>query len=263
MPSVAVVLAAGALAVLTVACGYGLRFLLLVLVAAAACALGRWRASRATYGGAAPRATVAAFTDGLGWEERLAWLEMPKYTETGSKQLALPDDLRDDLQSWYRDAPREPEERNGHLSGDVNITSLAGTDLEDRLRTFLQDELERWTGQSDLQWTNSYGPREYRRGATLAAHSDRIRSHAISAIVYVDAEELEEPWPLQFVPNNADPEDSVIEVFVRPGAEVLLYESTLPHGRVTPLKGEAFAATFFHWSPQGWRKRAEKLVGPE
>lgn len=207
--------------------------------------------------------SVADFTKGLGEEERVAWLQMPKYTATGSLQLSLPDELRDDLQVWYRAQPKEPEETNAHLVGDIHICSLAGTELETRLRDFLQEELERWTGQTGLIWTNSYGPREYRAGATLAAHSDRIRSHAVSAIVYVDSEELEEPWALQFVPRDASPQDAVLEVFVRPGAEVLLYESTLPHGRITPLKGRAFAATFFHWAPKGWRERAEELVGPE
>ena len=211
----------------------------------------------------ATKMSVAEFTAGLGEEERVACLQMPKYTTTGSLQLALPDELRDDLQAWYRAQPKEAEETNAHLVGDVHICSLAGTELETRLREFLQEKLERWTGLSGLIWTNSYGPREYRAGSTLVAHSDRIRSHAISAIVYVDGEELEEPWALQFVPRDSGPQGPVLEVFFRPGAEVLLYESTLPHGRITPLKGRAFAATFFHWRPQGWRELAEGFVGPE
>lgn len=212
---------------------------------------------------AATKMSVADFTKELGEEERIAWLQMPKYTPTGSLQLALPDELREDLQAWYRAQHMEPEETNAHLVGDVHICSLGGTELETRLRYFLQEKLERWTGQSGLIWTNSYGPREYRAGATLAAHSDRIRSHAVSAIVYVESEELEEPWALQFVARDAGLNDPVLDVFVGPGAEVLLYESTQPHGRITPLKGRAFAATFFHWHPPGWRELAEGLVGPE
>ncbi len=251
--------------VLVLACACGVKpWCLILLFLCFVAVVFQLRAPRnQVFGSPAPLPTVAAFTQGLGWEERIAWEIMPKYTDTGSKQLPLPDDLRRDLQSWYRETPRDPEEPNSHLVGDVRICSLSGTQLEDRLRDFLKEELERWTGQRGLLWTNSYGPREYRRGATLAAHSDRIRSHAISAIVYVDSEEIEEPWALQFVPNNADKQDTVLEVFLRPGAEVLLYEGTLPHGRIKPLKGRAFAATFFHWAPKGWRERAEELVGRE
>lgn len=214
-------------------------------------------------GNTVPLPTVREFTAQLGHEERVAWLEMPKYTETGYKLTSLPADLRKELQAWHRATPTAPEQANGHLAGDVRLSSLASTELETRLRSFLQAELERWTGQRELLWTNSYGPREYREGASLAAHSDRIRSHAISAIVFVDAEDLRNPWPLQFVPRNAPADARVHQVFLDADADVLLYESSLPHGRIQPLQGAAFAAVFFHWAPRGWRERAEELVGAE
>ena len=110
----------------------------LACVVGAACVL--WpRCLARVFGDSSPLPTVGEFTAGLGEEERVGWLRMPKYTSTGFKQLPLPMSLRQELQEWYRNAPREPEDTNAHLVGDVRICSLAGTRVEERLR-FAQPE---------------------------------------------------------------------------------------------------------------------------
>jgi hypothetical protein len=133
--------------------------------------------------------------------------------------------------------------------------------LELRLESFLRAELERWTGAAPLTFVNSYGPRTYGRGSTLAAHGDRMRTHALSAIVFVDSRNAPGGWPLQFVPVGAAPQSRVLELSLSAGRDVLLYESTQPHGRETPLRGDSFTAVFLHWKPAGWSERVAALLG--
>lgn len=202
--------------------------------------------------------TVAELTSDLSEEERIGWLKTPRYTSTGYKLISLPSDLQAQLAFFHEAAYPEPEEPNHHLAGNVSITSIAGTALEDRLCSFLEVALSQWTHQHNMRFINSYGPRTYAQGSTLAAHCDRIRTHAVSAIVFV-SESAGRPWPLQFVSNAGE----VVDVVLSGSNNVLLYESMQPHGRVLPLEGESFTVAFFHWQPQGWKTIVDALIGPE
>ena len=207
-----------------------------------------------------PPKTVSAFTRLLSDEETLGWKQTPRYTSSGYQLGRLPLHLRQRLLEFHASASPVLEEANGHLQGKILLASLAHSDLEDMLVAFLEGLLEDWTGQGHLHFENSYGPRTYTRGATLAAHGDRIRTHALSAIVFVDASSLSQPWALQFVANGTEGDDPVREVFLGENADVLLYESTQPHGRVDPLDGDAFSAVFLHWSPPGWKESVDALL---
>ena len=203
---------------------------------------------------------VADFTAALSHEELAGWQRMPRHSATGWRTQALPDALARELRDWHASAARRPEAAGPHLLGDVEVASLAGSGLELRLRAFLEARLLAWTGLRELEWSNSYGPRTYRRGASLAAHGDRLATHALSAIVWVDERRADAPWPLQIVPVGASGADAVQEVALGPGREVLLYESTQPHGRVRPLRGDAYTVVFFHWRPRGWQQAAARVL---
>lgn len=207
--------------------------------------------------------SVGELTRALSEEERIGWMRTPRYTDTGHKIVTLPPELRRKLLHFHLSSAPQPEEGNAHLQGRIVLAMLAHTELEDELRAFLEAQLLSWTGLSELSFVNSYGPRTYTRGATLAMHGDRIHTHAVSAIVFVQATGLNEPWPLQFVPNGAAPDDRARNVFLNADFDVLLYESTQPHGRVTPLEGGTFSAVFFHWKPAAWSDHVEALLGPE
>ena len=211
----------------------------------------------------APSRTVGDFTKSLSEEEQLGWTKTPRYTPTGYRLAKLPKALRQELLAFHEASLPVQEESSAHLKGDILLASLGGTALEARLAAFLQAALEEWTSQEELVFINSYGPRTYKSGATLAAHGDRIRTHAVSAIVFVQARNVEKPWPLQFVANGAANDDPVVDVFLSETADVLLYESTQPHGRVEPLRGEEFTAVFFHWRPAGWDAQVRTLLGPQ
>lgn len=206
------------------------------------------------------RHTVGDFVKNLSVEERRAWLYAPRYTSTGYRVTRLPAALRAKLQHFHKGAKSKPEPGNAHLHGSISLASIQGSQLEKELEHFLRRELESWTGQKSLIFTNSYGPRTYHRGSWLAAHGDRPRTHALSAIIYVGQQGLSK-WPLQFVPVGASDESKAQDVVLSAVDDVLLYESTQPHGRVDPLEGESFSALFMHWRPQEWREKIDEILG--
>ena len=195
-------------------------------------------------------------------EEVLGWRHMPRYTKTGYQLTSLPPQLREQLQVYHRGSRAVRERGNAPLAGVVRVANLAGDrpELERGLEAFVRGELERWSGAAPLEFSNSYGPRTYGRGSTLAPHGDRIRTHALSAIVFVGSPNLRQHWPLQFVAVGAEAQSKVLEVYLSDTSDVLLYESTQPHGRETPLDGESYSALFMHWSPPGWRALASQLL---
>lgn len=210
------------------------------------------------------RTTVQEFTAGLSEEERQGWRVTPRYTSNGFAFTRLPAALRAELLETNLASVPSEEEANAHLSGGrILLSSIAGTGLERRLAQHLGMALEAWTGQRNMDFINSYGPRTYHRGATLAAHGDRIRTHAVSAIVWVEAKNMQRPWALQFVPNDAADDERVRDVYLDEKTDVLLYESTQPHGRVDALEGDSYAALFMHWRPQGWHDLVVDLIGEE
>lgn len=200
---------------------------------------------------------VRDFVRRLSDVEVVGWRETPRYTQRGYKLEKLPADLRRDLLLFHAQASTSVEDNGPHLRGDIRVASLQGTELEQRLRAVLEQQLRAWTGQR-LVFVNSYGPRTYLRGATLGAHGDRLQTHAVSAIVYLQGP----PWALQFVPNDARDDDWVTDVKLGPEADVLLYESMQPHGREDPLQGDSFTAAFLHWYPPDWKELTKKL-GPK
>lgn len=201
---------------------------------------------------------VATFTAKLSSRERAAWLKLPRYTPSGYKQLSLPADLRARLRVKAAEITMKSES-NYHLVGAVEVGSLAHSAIEKELVTWLSENIRQWSGQKQLTFINSYGPRTYHKGATLLAHGDRIDTHALSAIVFL-GQTQGESWPLQFVTNHARTQDSVMNVVFGDDTDVLLYESTQPHGRVTPLDADSYTAMFLHWKPKGWSEAVKRLL---
>jgi hypothetical protein len=78
--------------------------------------------------------------------------------------------------------------------------------------------------------------RVYRRGASLAFHTDRVDTHVVSSIFHVDHAYDDEahPWAIEIEGHDG----ARHAVPLKPG-QMLLYESAkCPHGRATALKGD-------------------------
>jgi len=137
------------------------------------------------------------------------------------------------------------------------MTDIAHTREEKAARAWIAEALRRWSGARDLAHSTTYGVRSYRRGSRLRPHVDRLRTHALSAIVHVSRTGLEEEWALEVLPHDSG---RVASVSMPEGATCLLYESaTLPHGRLKPLQGDEYSNIFFHFRPSDWTRIVEDL----
>jgi len=119
------------------------------------------------------------------------------------------------------------------------------SDLYDVCYQTITPMIEEWSGQ-ELEMTWAYGIRNYIRNSILHLHRDRIETHIISCIIFVD-QQSEENWALDFL----DHEHNHHKITFEPG-EMLFYESLCLHGRVDPFQGDYYRNMYFHWKPVDW-----------
>jgi hypothetical protein len=108
--------------------------------------------------------------------------------------------------------------------------------------------------------------REYREGARLLMHVDRVNTHAASLIINVGQRGMKEPWLLQIF----DFADRLHEVEMQPG-DIVYYESAkCLHARMRPLNGSAYVNLFAHYQPledgkgdPDWHKKPNPPGTPE
>lgn len=180
----------------------------------------------------------------------------PSFTATGFAKMRTPSAVHRALRALY-------DERIGASfteSADAEYLPTGAPDFLDiddqkgRFHFALQSIHEEWSGQ-ELIPTAAYGLRVYRRGQSLLPHTDTLTTHVISSIVHI-AHETEEPWPLWIKDL-----DGVEHEIVLDEGEMLLYESArCPHGRPTPLNGDAYCSLFLHYQPIDWTVTYQMLL---
>ena len=113
----------------------------------------------------------------------------------------------------------------------------------------------KWSNQSDLIKTHTYGIRIYEHGDIIKPHTDRPNTNVVGVICSIDQEDMKEPWGLQIKDNSG----WLHEIFLEPG-EMLLYESDiLEHGRMHPLNGKSYANMFIHFKPKNYKYNTPPL----
>ncbi len=188
---------------------------------------------------------------------------IPLFTREGFKKLPIPQDLFNLLQNFYQEnKPNEVVEQSDAIGRYINSAHTqhpaSMIELTDQIRVnilhSLTPLLEKWTGLA-LESSAVYGIREYKHGATLAMHVDRVETHQISAILNI-AQSVKKDWPLQI----CDHMGRMHEVIMKPG-EMIFYESArLLHGRHRPLEGDFYANIFTHTRPLALNKKASKSI---
>ena len=191
------------------------------------------------------------------YEERRARNVRRSWTATGYARGALPPDLWADVSTYWHNNRHSLafEEWGDSQDAYVNWWDAPPSmcflpfGLKGRWHAALRALVEAWLGGNvDLEPTDLYGIRSYPDGATLTPHVDRETTHAASVIVNVAQYGMREPWHLQIKNIATGAYDAVA---VAPG-EVLYYESArCLHGRVEPLRGDAYASLFAHYRPAG------------
>jgi len=101
--------------------------------------------------------------------------------------------------------------------------------------------VEAWIGDY-LEPTYVYGIREYRNGAKLKEHRDRLKTHVAGVIINVD-QDVNQDWPLVIDDHHYRQH----QVLLKPG-EMVFYESArLTHGRPDSFDGQRVANIFVHF----------------
>jgi prolyl 4-hydroxylase len=181
---------------------------------------------------------------------------LPNFTKMGFKKLKLPKDIFQQVESYLNQNRHLEEKENkafDYLSNDsIHPTGIIElpVSLKEQVAEAIKPLIEEWAGV-EVAFTCVYGIRRYHRGTTLTPHRDRIETHILSAIVNIE-QDVDEEWPLEIEDNYYRSH----KVFLEPG-EMVFYESArLLHGRMTPLKGDAFCNIFVHFTPasEDWKK---------
>eukprot|EP00471_Norrisiella_sphaerica_P003140 CAMPEP_0184486480 /NCGR_PEP_ID=MMETSP0113_2-20130426/7966_1 /TAXON_ID=91329 /ORGANISM="Norrisiella sphaerica, Strain BC52" /LENGTH=600 /DNA_ID=CAMNT_0026868377 /DNA_START=118 /DNA_END=1920 /DNA_ORIENTATION=+ len=189
---------------------------------------------------------------------------LPKYSETGTKMIKIPEPLYKELLDFYNKylPSRSVESWDIHGATQMNFhevgSDLVYLDLDAAKRDFLANHyikplLEEWSGIK-LKLSSFYGLREYFPGAWLRNHIDREDTHIISATLSVLKPNATKPWPIETIDWSGKRFR-----YEHKAGEMLLYESsTRPHGRPYALPDGLHVGCFVHFAPAN-RHEMEKF----
>eukprot|EP00937_MAST-01D_sp_MAST-1D-sp2_P005428 g5428.t1 len=189
---------------------------------------------------------------------------VPAFTKEGFVKRTMPDGLFERIDAWLSVNKDQSRHREGAVQGYINNRGKSPTymiylpsDILASIQAAMMPIFHDWIGGArKLQHTSTYGVRQYTNGSVLHVHVDVVQTHAVSAILNVGQEGMQEPWALAI----ADHAGKVHEVTMEPG-EMILYESAkLIHGRPVAMNGKGYYNVFVHSAPrkgydyQDWRE---------
>lgn len=198
-------------------------------------------------------------------------IKPPIFNQVPFKKIKIPVDLYSDIKKEYETMKFKDilnckisyEKVYGtHTSAGVSILGSnspyyykdeISPNLYDRCYDKLTPIMEEWCGKK-LEKTWGYGVRSYVKNSILQLHRDRVDTHIISCIIYID-QKSEINWPLDFY----DHSNNHHQVFFDDG-DMLLYESLCVHGRETPFRGKYYRNMYFHWKPLDWDSEKYKFM---
>ncbi len=172
---------------------------------------------------------------------------VPLLSEAGFVVRPTPRPVQNLLQSLLevRSSRSRPEEADTtfHLGPDNDFIDIA--EVADDVLRFLLPIHEAFAGVP-LAPSAMYGLRNYRAGATLRMHRDRVETHVISSVLQI-AQDVDEPWTLEVEVGG-----KTHEILLSPGQMVLYEGASCAHGRPKPLVGRSFVNVFVHYRPIDW-----------
>ncbi len=172
---------------------------------------------------------------------------LPPLTKDGFLKKKVPEALYSTLFDVYQNGREQAisESIPEFISSDSVKQPSVVIELTDELRRTvhetLQPMVEAWIGDY-LEPTYVYGVREYREGAELKMHRDRIATHIASVIINVD-QEVDSDWPLVIDDHHYRRHN----VLLKPGEMVFYEGGRLMHGRPSKLHGKRYANVFVHY----------------
>jgi len=185
--------------------------------------------------------------DGIPRYNKVANELLPPLTKDGFLKQQVPEELYDTLYQFYQDGRDQaisesiPEYISSKAVEQPSVVVELTDELRHKVHETLQPMVEAWIGNY-LEPTYVYGVREYREGAELKVHRDRIATHIASVIINID-QEVNSDWPLVIDDHYYRRHN----VLLKPG-EMIFYEGgRLMHGRPDKFDGKRFANVFVHY----------------
>lgn len=186
----------------------------------------------------------------------------PKFNEVPFLKLKMSERLYSEVKNEYSNSKFSEKVNNTEYSKEYKAITTGGISIKnnnrpyyykytpsDKFFDFLYEEItpiaEKWCGVP-LEKSWGYGIRSYVKNSILHLHRDRVDTHIISCILFVD-QKSNQNWPLDFY----DHDNNHNQVFFEDG-DILLYESLCVHGRETPFSGEYYRNMYIHWKPKNW-----------
>ena len=135
------------------------------------------------------------------------------------------------------------------IEGDTNLFSLDKyPEQRDRIHEIFRPFAEKIASKR-LEPTHIYGLREYKNGAKLAMHRDRVSTHIVSfSVCYFK----DKNWPI--VIEGRDHAEYSVEL--EPGESLYYLGAKYEHGRPTAFEGESYINFYIHYKLKA--KKAKK-----
>ena len=168
-------------------------------------------------------------------------------TKDGFLKRKVPDDLFRTLSVFYQNGREQStaESIPDFISNKTGVQPSVLVELTDELRLMVHETLqplvEAWVGDY-IEPTFVYGIREYRCGAELKEHRDRLNTHVASVIINID-QDVNNDWPL-IIDDHFYRRHSVL---LKPGEMVFYEGARLKHGRPITFDGQRYANVFVHF----------------
>lgn len=171
--------------------------------------------------------------------------QVPKLTTNGFELRQTPKEVWDEVRRIYEAAKGfEHVESDWLVEGESRLLPFYeySTALEHIMFNNLVGPLTQWCGE-EIKYNNTYGIRCYGKGATLKSHKDRIETHHISAIIYVDRGPKWN-WPLDIQDHNG----KWHRIFFERGDMVFYESAACEHARFVPNPCSYYCNIYTHFS---------------
>jgi len=172
---------------------------------------------------------------------------LPPLTKDGFLKSTVPENLFTTLNEFYQNGRKQatseriPDFISNKAGEQPSVLIELTEELRQSVHETLQPLVEAWIGDY-LESTYVYGVREYRNGAVLKEHRDRLKTHVASVIINID-QEVDTDWPLVMDDHHYRRHN----VLLKPGEMVFYEGARLKHGRPSTLDGNRFANVFVHY----------------
>merc|ERR550534_1606045 len=179
---------------------------------------------------------------------------MPRWTNIGFMKRQLPGIVRDRLKDyWLANRDKKTPEGFSKDGTQLNVrevqTYMLMLPREEKafVAKHLQPILEEISGEN-LKFSILYGLREYRKGAVIKSHTDRVETHIISALIHVYHEPEDAEWEIEVTGFDG----KRYRIVDRAGEYIYYESSRLIHGRPDPFQYDSWVNCFLHFRPAKW-----------